>query len=337
MTPTQQEYYPSWQSYSSIFHLGHRAVQDLTKVPLYVQEKVDGSQFSFGMFGGELRVRSKGAILYPEAPEKMFAKAVEEIKSIQSLLTDGWTYRGEYLVKPRHNVLAYERVPAHNIILFDITVGDNVFLEYEQVAAEAQRIGLEVVPLLHQGIITLDIIRELLSTSSILGGQKIEGVVLKPVGYSLFGVDKKVLMGKFVSEEFKEVHAGVWKKDNPGRGDVVQLIIDSLRTPARWNKGVMHLREAGLLEDSPRDIGNLIKAVQVDLAKEEKEQVGEQLLKYFWPTIVRGATAGVAEYYKEQLMKKQFNELDPENHEIYHHVASDDGMPEAPEPMGASN
>jgi hypothetical protein len=38
------------QSYSSIFNLGHKAVADIFKTPVLCEEKVDGSQFSFGVY-----------------------------------------------------------------------------------------------------------------------------------------------------------------------------------------------------------------------------------------------------------------------------------------------
>jgi hypothetical protein len=114
----------SWHSYPSIYNFGHKAICDLLKHDVLVEEKVDGSQFSFGVFKtvGEddpditapvmLRVRSKGAVMHPDAPEKMFTKAVESVKEREHLLTLGWTYRGEYLQKPKHNALAYDRVPS---------------------------------------------------------------------------------------------------------------------------------------------------------------------------------------------------------------------------------
>ncbi len=60
---------------------------------------------------------------------------------------------------------------------------------------EAERLGLEVVPLLHSGRIdSIETFRSFLARTSILGGQPIEGVVIKPVGYNLFGPDKKCLL-----------------------------------------------------------------------------------------------------------------------------------------------
>ena len=51
----------SWHSYPSIFALGHRALAELFLDPVVVEEKVDGSQFSFGLFeeNGEHILRAR--------------------------------------------------------------------------------------------------------------------------------------------------------------------------------------------------------------------------------------------------------------------------------------
>ncbi len=72
-----------------------------------MEEKVDGSQFSFGIFNGEIKCRSKGAQLVIDAPEKMFIPAVNVVRELAPLLKDGWTYRGEFLGRPKHNTLCY--------------------------------------------------------------------------------------------------------------------------------------------------------------------------------------------------------------------------------------
>ena len=62
----------------------------------------------------------------------------------------------------------------------------------------------------------------------------------------------------------------------------------------------------GELEESPRDIGNLIREVQADIEKECKEEIKELLWKFFWRKANRGVTAGLAEWYKERLAKEAF-------------------------------
>ena len=78
----------SWHSYPSIYALGHKAVADIFVEPVLIEEQIDGSQFSFGIFetnrdmpntelaGYTLRCRSKRAEILPLAPDKMFQAAV---------------------------------------------------------------------------------------------------------------------------------------------------------------------------------------------------------------------------------------------------------------------
>lgn len=302
-------------SYPSLFNLGHKAIQFLLDVPVIVEEKIDGSQISFGVgTDGELRIRSRGAQIYLDAPNAMFAKAVEVIRPLASRLTPGSTFRGEYLAKPKHNTLAYNRTPKNYIIIFDIERTHGDFLGPVEKAATAEALGFETVPHLFQGKVnSADELRAFLERESILGGQKIEGVVIKPASYDLYGTDKHVLMGKFVSEAFKEIHGGEWRKSNPTSGDVLQEIIAKFTTPSRWNKAVQHLKEAGQLEDSPRDIGKLIKEVPMDVLKECREEIAAELWAAFWPKIQRGLTAGLPQWYKEELLKLQFEREEKPN------------------------
>jgi len=295
----------SWHSYPSVFALGHKAMADLFKDPVLVEEKLDGSQFSFGMFESGLRVRSRGAQLNLVAPERMFERAIAEVQAMAADLHPGWTYRAEYLAKPKHNTLAYDRTPRKCIAVFDINDGHESYLPYDRKAAEAERLGLEVVPCLFVGMVeTVEMFRALLDRTSMLGGQKIEGVVVK--NYSRFGPDKKVLIGKFVSEAFKEVHGAEWKDANPSQGDVVETLVRMLRTPARWQKAAQHMAEAGKLESTPRDIGALMKEVQVDVEKECRDEVLDVLWRWAWPHLRRRVNHGLAEWYKERLLEKQF-------------------------------
>lgn len=316
----------SWHSYPSIFALGHRAVRDLLTVPHIVEEKIDGSQFSFGLFdvdyekqpygpefAQELRIRSKGAVMNIDAPEKMFTLAAETVKRIAPLLHPGWTYRGEYLRTPKHNTLAYDRTPVGNVIIFDISIGDEEYLGPHEKRIEAKRIGLECVPLLNydpSGFFTATLanLRDIIdNTVSVLGGQKIEGIVVKQLGPEfLYGQDKKTLIGKFVSERFKEAHIGAWKESNPTSGDILEQLAKKYCTQARWMKAIQHLREAGQLTDSPKDIGPLMIEVQKDMGKEEKESIQRDLWKWALPHITRAATRGFPEFYKMELLRQQF-------------------------------
>lgn len=293
-------------SYPKIYALGHSAIADLLAEDVLVEEKIDGSQFSFQIQSGEVTMRSRGAVVYKESPG-MFALAVSSVQQLIPLLHEGWVYRAEYLMKPKHNVMVYQRVPKLNLILFDVNTGDEVYLSRKEKEEEASRIGLEIVPVIYEGrIAKTEEIYALLKRDSIFGGGKIEGLVIK--NYARFGLDKKVLMGKYVSEEFKETHNKEWKLSNPTTGDVIQKITETLHSEARWNKSLQRLRDAGMLENSPRDIGLLIKEVQQDIKTEELDFISTKLLEYALPKIIRGATHGLPEWYKRILLESAFND-----------------------------
>ena len=295
-------------SYPSVYAIGHKAIADIFRNEVIIEEKIDGSQFSMAVIEGELICRSKGTQLVIDEPEGMFIKAVDTAKSlaVPTGLTQGWMYRCEYLQKPKHNTLAYGRTPEKNIILFDVMIGIEDYLGPEDKKREANRLGLECVPLLHQGIVSnLDSFKELLENESILGGCKVEGVVVK--NYNMFTRDKKIAIGKFVSEAFKEKHGKEWKKSNPSDKDIVQQIITVYRRENRWEKAVQHLRDDGQLEGSPRDIGLLIREVPADVIKECEEEIKSILFSHYWPKIRRGITGGLPEWYKERLASEVFD------------------------------
>lgn len=150
--------------------------------------------------------------------------------------------------------------------------------------------------------------RTLIDRESVLGGQKIEGVVIKPRNYDLFGKDKKVLMGKFVSEAFREVHAESWEKEhkNKSQNDILQSLKSKYGTSARWQKAVIHLKEKGVIQNAPQDIGNIMKEVPDDILKECEQDIKNDLFAWAWPSLRRMTTHGLPEWYKEELAKFQF-------------------------------
>lgn len=297
----------SWHSYPKVYGLGHPETEGILEHAVVCEEKVDGSQFSFASIGGELRCRSKGVELNVNAPEALFAPAVATARELfeSGLLVDGWTYRAETLQKPKHNALAYDRVPSRNLIVFDVNPGFERYLSYDDKAREAARIGLEVVPRLFEGRLTHEVFERLLDTVSVLGGQKIEGFVIKPVA-PVYGRDKKAVLAKFVSEAFKEVHAKVWGEQGKGRGSVVDRVVARYRSEARWEKAIQHLHERGELLNAPQDIGNLIQEVQRDVFEEEGESIMRMIFSDFERDVRSGIVRGLPEWYKMKLAESAF-------------------------------
>lgn len=295
------------KSYPKIYNLGNVAIDNIFDSNVQVEEKADGSNYSFGFINGELVCRSKTTILNILAPEKMFNLAVATSKELQPLLKPDWVYRTEYLAKPRHNALHYDRIPNKHLLGFDIERSDGTYLTYAEKKEEFARLGLETVPLLYDGKVSgYELFRTLVdNTVSILGGAKVEGVVVK--NYNVFGQDGNILLGKFVSEAFKEVHKGP-KLTQSNKDSIVDTISSMYHTKARWNKAIQHLKERGELTTSLKDIPLLLKEISSDTKLESESEIKDLLFKWAWGKISKKIIEGFPEYYKEYLIKQTFED-----------------------------
>ncbi len=287
----------SWHSHPKIYTLGDGQLSLLLTGPVTIEEKIDGSQFSFGVYAGELKVKSKEQNVDPTAPNGMFKLATETAVALAPNLTDGWMYRAEAVTKLKHNKLKYDRIPTGGFIVFDISPADGQYLCWEDKKAECDRLGIECVPLLFSGV-NPDV-HPLMGSTSILGG-KIEGVVIK--NYARQNRDGKCLMGKLVSQDFRESREIRIVRQVP---EVIPEIISALKTIPRWEKAVQHLRDSGKLAHSASDIGPIVKEAQRDIADECRDQIANALLEWAMPQIQKGCVDGLALWYKDQLMQSQ--------------------------------
>jgi len=294
-------------SYSKIYHIGHPLAKGLIGIPLQVEEKIDGSQFSMmKREDGTVVIKSKQVEMDPYNPNGMFSLAAKTALVLD--LRPGWVYRGEYLQSPKHNTLHYMRVPKKNIILFDIEKSLYNFLSPEEREEEADRLGLESVSTFGVKKLTKpgDLL-SLLENNSILGNEKVEGVVLKPVGYKLFGSDGKVVMGKYVREDFKERNSKNWKTTvNPGKNMIIENLVELFTTDASKQKALQRLKENDELESHPRDIPKIIKEIKKDLREEWEEEIKERLYKWAIDKIEKGVCKSVPEWYKKTLVESAF-------------------------------
>ncbi len=284
--------------YSKVHQLYHREVVRMKGHQVVVQEKIDGSQISFGQKGGELFVRSKNRMVDLDSPDKMFADAVAVLKTRD--LPENMVFRGEYLRTSHHNVLNYNRRPKDHIIIYDIEDGDgtNDYLQPWQVEEVAFENRFEVVPTYAETDfcdINQSFINICLENISILGGPLVEGIVIKC--YDLFDSRDKTLMCKYVRPEFKEMHTGM----KVHRKDIIMEIGDKLSTPARFEKAVQHARDEGLLVDEPKDIGILMRELNKDF-EEHVDEIKNLLYANYRKEILRVANRGFAEWYKARLL-----------------------------------
>ncbi len=293
-------------SYPKIVRIGSKFIKDIWDGPVEITEKIDGSQFNFGKFDGKLTIRSHHKELFEGGDNGgMFKAGVEFVRSIFDNLPEGRMFHCEYLNKPKHNVIAYNKVPINGIICFGMSDGDGYMYSSYIDIIERLEIGIGCVPILFSGPLTPDdsLIERLLEEESILGGSKIEGFVVKRYNtapYELNGQMTNVIIGKHVSEKFKEKHDKNWKMENTGKGKF-EVLKDCYRSEARWMKSIQKQREIGMLQEDVVDIGPLIKAIQCDVREEEKENIKDELWKIFSGEILRKSIAGFPTFYKEYL------------------------------------
>ena len=301
-------------AFPKIFALGTDYIKDIFKGDIEITEKLDGSQFIFGKIEGELQMRSKGQKIYPESCQKMFEGAVEYVTSIEDKIPDNTVLYCEYIQKPKHNTLTYGKTPKNYLSVFAVSDElKNFNQSREEIEKIADLLGIDAIPLIWSGpggeMANVDKVKALIDKESSLGGCEMEGVVVKNYNqpFLLGGQPIALMSGKFVSEKFKEVHYAKWGGENTSRGKW-QTFKDGFKTEARWRKAVEHLRDAGELENTPRDIGKLIKEVKTDIEQEEIDNIKNFLWKEFGSELLRFASGGLPEWYKEEILRNSFDE-----------------------------
>lgn len=309
----------SFNSYPKIWNFGHPNTKPLVGRLVRVEEKVDGSQFSFGYVEDlnepgkyELRARSRRVEMNPLAPTDLFCIAATTAERLKDQLAAGWTYRGEAFKSRKHNSLEYGRAPEAGVIIFDIARGLNDYLTRAEMEVECERLGLECVPCYGEHTFnTYEEVQSFLDRKSCLSTDElqvdIEGVVLKPV-VPIYGEDAKPTYTKVVSAAFRELHAGNAEYKTDKKAAVIDRIAEECSTLPRWQKTRARLAEEGKLVGDPRDLQYLIVELQNDIAVECEEHIKDQLYKNFKKKILGAAVRGFPEWYKSELAKDVFAE-----------------------------
>lgn len=284
--------------------------------PCEIQEKLDGSQMSWALDEeGNLLARSKGKMLSLTTPEHCFGGALVHLQKNIDKLRKGIVYRGECIRSQRHNHLTYGRAPKGNLVLFDAyDVHGDFWYSHASLTQLANDLGIDVTQsfgrLKANEVFTTEKFRNIYENNeSILGG-KIEGVVIK--NYQEKDNDGKTLMAKWVADEFREVE-GKPKRSAQEREAAPEGFIElaeRYRTEARWRKGIQHLSEAGLLTNTPKDIGLLVKEIQRDIHDEEGQTIltevaalgaSDDQTAVMVKDLYKHSVDGFAQFYKKYL------------------------------------
>lgn len=308
-------------AFPKIFPIGQDYISRLFDGPVEITEKIDGSQFAFCLTKDEgLIMRSKGTLIHDfEARAEggdLFSPVIRHVLDLyhQDNIPPEMVFYGETLKKPKHNTLTYERTPKNHFALFAASVyGSASFIQtHDLLVGLSKHLDCDTVPLLYYGEIRqAEELKQFLNQPSYLGGTNAEGIVAKNYRqpFLLGGQPISVMAGKYVTEALKEVHHEGGSKKNTGAGKW-QTFTEGYRTEARWQKAVQHLAESGQLTNSPKDIGNLIKEVRNDIQEEAKEIIKAFLWREFGGDVLRYATKGLPEWYRQQLLEGAFDGTD---------------------------
>jgi len=288
-----------------VFAIGDRYTEGLWDGEVSITEKVDGSQLNVSLSSRDgLTFLTKGSVATLGDNNKLFHPAVSYFHSIESKLTPDWTYHGETLANPRHNTLAYDRVPKNHFALYGVSKPDGSQIStHAELTAIAQELGVDVVPEIFKGKVEGDLyafLEGLLNRESYLGKESAEGIVAKRYDREVFVGNQLIplMQGKLVCAKFKERHKVAWPTNNKSP----LLIIGSIvRTEARWMKAIQYLKDTNQCEQHPRDIGKILKRLHEDLEEEDKEHIKDRLWDAFGKDIKRAATRGLPEAYKMYL------------------------------------
>lgn len=284
--------------FPSIPHLGSKGTENIFEGNIIITEKIDGSQFAFGLVNNKLQFRAKNTEIDLDLihGHDTFDLAVDTVLQLsnEKKLTPNLVYIGEYLRKPRHNGLKYEKIPLGHIALFAIyDMNSRSFLPRHQIEQESSHLNLGLPQVIFEGdgSQAKSELESLLKSKSALGGE-IEGIII-------FNSNNKQI-AKYVREDFKEVTRAHVRKDKKDHHPL-NLLKESYRTEARWQKAYQHLHDEGKLLKDAKDIGALCKEVQADILKECEEDIKQELFNIFKGDILRRAVGGLPEWYKSKL------------------------------------
>lgn len=283
---------------------------------LAVEEKIDGSQFSFGFLPNKygayvLRVTSRNKELATYNVDSMFAKAVNHLTATKyrDILPKDVVFRAEAVCTCKHNKIHYSRTPLGFCVVYgaeNLKTGATVPRTVWQLVAN--ELGLEPVrafPTVGTNGKTLsdviDEVKQYLEDESQLGGSKVEGVVLKRHENHILTPDGVPMFAKVVSDSFREIAKPRKLKGLVTEDKIIKEILDLVNKDMVYSKAVQHLTEAGQLSHSNSDIGPLINEIKRDISEDIKEPAKALLWEWARNQVVTGVVEGFAKWYIKKL------------------------------------
>ncbi len=265
------------------------------KWPVYVQEKVDGSNVAIRFVNGELVLQSRTTIIDQEKPQ-MFAKFVAWAK-------DHFTDEQRQELEEQDVVLYGEMVGNGKLkydpatppfLLFDIRKNDffgmPMFVPTSYLPSWGRTYNIPVIKTEWSGRFDqLENAESLIRTSE-YGTIEAEGIVIKAFDVTcwytradgeVIKYTEPILAAKVVREDFKETRAP--KRALGEVADPLGAIAEAVVTDARLRKAQQRAEEEGKYD--PQRPHTLIPYVARDIHEEEEEYIKSLLFKAYWKGI----------------------------------------------------
>lgn len=286
----------------------------------YIQEKIDGSQMSFGFVGDTLSFFNKGKII--KSGNKIFNKAMMMISEIQNKLDSTLIYHCEVVQKKKHSTVLYNRTPEYYIILYDLQEKSEGgrFFSYKKLIKEAERVGLECTQVLYDNKIEksdespISIGSKLISEiengniQSCLGGTP-EGIVIKHNNFYDENLKRTLpLKYKMVTSKFRE-EIGLKQKKQISDNFLENLGLN-YNVVARFRKAVYRLRDSETLsENKTENLDKLIAELDCDFDKEYENIIKSYLWCEYRDGIIKSSRTDFVSWYKTQQCVSQSPKL----------------------------
>lgn len=160
--------------------MSSEAADAFLRAEILVEEKVDGENLGLSVVDGEVRAQSRGSYVEPGGGSfrGLAGWLLPRSSRIISELGEDLTLFGEWCTT-RHSV-SYDSLPDWFLVFDVYDRRERVFWTFEQRYLLAQRLHLELPPLLAKGRFDVESLVRLMGTSR-LGKRPMEGLVLRHV------------------------------------------------------------------------------------------------------------------------------------------------------------
>lgn len=316
--------FPKYHSIENVVKMG-----DIFSHDCIILEKIHGTNCRIGKINGSIVLGSRNGIIYdgtnyyPEFDSYKFYEFVKErwtFDTLMSVLPENFIFVGEFFGSGIQKEIQYfpDDAPNRNFLVFDILCNEVQkvseteeyltlkYLPFKDKQSLLNQIKIfELVPVLHFGAVTSELLNKLLMDPSVVAKGRTsikEGIVITPLVETKTRTGGR-LIAKYKNKEFDEQTSVIHRDPKPlsmyyGFGQ-------SYCTYARVVNGIDKLRQTISEKISTRHIPQLISIVHQDILKDCDDEHqpppdDEKCCKEFQ----KGAASMVALHLKEWMSKQ---------------------------------